>query len=277
MDVQLISALVGRFAGRPAIVMGGAPSLESDLEQIPDLLKEQAVWISANEHGVMYLVQSGLAPDFVVANDRHHQDTGEPMLARIRKVTGAPVISHRHQGDYRIHDTKYWNLSTNSGLMAIFVAWLLVGPQGLVIPTGIQHYQKGTYWHDTEAVSSGTQKPSGELEQRAASVYHATAPARIRPVSGPLTDLWEPLGVGQKVDCLPAADPEWPTPPHQAQKLRHYSAEQGRLYCWVKGGHALAYVGIDGPFQTGEIIRLTPAEAAIPARWGWIESIEEEI
>lgn len=178
MKPRLLSEIMDRHAGKPIVVMGGAPSLPMDVEQV----KHASAWISANEHGARLR-----GADYIVSVDRRHQRLRQNVVDVMRPF-GVPLISQRFIGDYRIPEWDRWAYKGNSGLQAILVAWLLGGHP--IITCGFGLYEGGVYWHEPQAKSSGTRKKPRYFEDLLAGLKRIVGDVVVRPVSGPLLAWW---------------------------------------------------------------------------------------
>lgn len=173
-----------------AIVMGGGPSLLSDLERLT--LYSKPIHISANEHGARFV-----KPDWVVCGDKHHQSTKELMRDRVRKVTDAPIITpHFVEGTTRLHNWARWGLPGNSGYQAILWARLL--GYSKIFLCGFDLYQGDlTYATDKPGEPSSSSGKTKLLKVHTGNFhryYCLLQPASIRAVSGPLgrlTGYWD--------------------------------------------------------------------------------------
>lgn len=251
---KILTELVESRLGFPIIVLGGSMTMIDDLNLIPLGLQAQATYISANEHGAILR-----SVDFVVCNDRYHQETQEYMPDRIRKYTKSPIISPRFLGDYRIHNYNKFKVETNSGLNAILVAHLMGGWP--IIGCGLSMYTgEGTYWHQPDAVSSGTQRTLGTQMNRARSVKRVVGDHTVRIVSGPLTSLW-PTWAPDEEDYSSG------TCRKTLNDLRNYRLQRASEWTVTHGGHRLCTVGVDTPFESGQHVWLTPFEASEIRHW----------
>jgi len=171
--------LAGKYAGQPIVVMGGAPCLPSDVDQV----KHAAAWISANEHGAIL----GRATHIFTV-DFMHQRRAE-LMENVVKPFGLPVISrYASYADYRITQD-IPKMHGNSGLQAIYIAYLMGAWPAIV--TGIEMYTGGTYFHDATAESSGHKKTQEFWDGRLAELSETVPADYIRVVSGPLTERWK--------------------------------------------------------------------------------------
>ncbi|HSH26473.1 MAG TPA: hypothetical protein VK972_01690, partial [Wenzhouxiangella sp.] len=110
-DQRLLNDIALSVAGRPIVVMGGAPCLPSDLERI----KSAACWLSANAHG-----HRARPADYLVCTDLYHQVTGRPMAEELAEYD-VPTISPYFWSDYRIAERPS-HFPMNSGLLGLWVA-----------------------------------------------------------------------------------------------------------------------------------------------------------
>ncbi len=166
--------LVMRHRGARICVMGGGPTLESDLEKV-----EADVWISVNEHGAK------LRPvDYVVAMDNLHTKINVQMEAHIRPHTDAPIIGPWHWNDWQLTNWPGIPSMPLSGVVASWLAYLLGGHP--VILAGFDCY-KG----------------------RKVGQHRTIAPhinAEVRVVSGPLLELYKPYDPAETFPPFVAPD-----------------------------------------------------------------------
>lgn len=146
---KLLGELVLRRVGVPAVVLCGGPSVTSF--DANDLAGDTLLF-SANAHGAKLVGERyGFGVDYIVSVDNIHTETKEPMEPMLRQY-GVPIISPQFWADYRLHD---WGFAGNSGMQAIYVAWLM-GCSPIVV-FGMDCYATGTYWHNPnlQNISSG--------------------------------------------------------------------------------------------------------------------------
>jgi hypothetical protein len=161
-----VSALSDAYRGRPAVVMGGAPSMPGAVDKCP----ADAVYISANQHGAMLR-----KCDFIVYVDRLHQVTGIPMRLMLQRY-GYPIVGMQEGADYVLP----WRYDGNSGLQAILFACLLgCSP---VIATGIEMFKGKTYFHDPDAKSSGFDKSEEFVDRVLAELQGLVAGCDVRQI-----------------------------------------------------------------------------------------------
>jgi hypothetical protein len=187
---QLISALFDRWAGKPILVIGGGPSVNKDLQE-KYLPITPACVISANDHGMK---QTRFPVDLLVNCDKIHCLLRTPM-EKILKPYNVPIVSRHAWANYRLCD---WVLQGNTGMTAIAVAAALGGSP--VIVTGIDMWKGGrVYFHGAPpapaAQCKSRRRVSGGVSRRdkekVLPLKRFCAGARIRPISGPLTE-WFP-------------------------------------------------------------------------------------
>lgn len=185
---KLVTELFGRWDGKPALVIGGGPSVLRDFKT---LKLEPALVISANEHG---FYQTRFKVDLVTNVDKIHSQKGGPMEGYLRPF-GVPIVNRHSWADYRLPD---WKLAANTGLQAIALAALL-GANPVVV-TGIDMWANGrVYFHE-----KGAKPPKGEARrrlrgaarrrdrERVKPLVHFCSGAHVRPISGALTDWFKP-------------------------------------------------------------------------------------
>lgn len=164
---RVMGALVHRHIGRPAVVMGGAPSLPDELQSCP----ENAVYISAKEHGAMLRIC-----DYIVCVDDVEQE--QRGYAR-----GAPIIAPHPWGDYRIFGAPV----PNTGATALWCAWIMgCAP---IIVVGCQLYTTGTYFHDPRRMVTGRNQSVDEQIKRFKKIVNMCPHGMFRVMRGPLLKL----------------------------------------------------------------------------------------
>ena len=183
---RTLSALVHKFAGRPAVVMGGAPSLPHDLAVLRERGIGDAVYLSVNEHGLLPSLENAPAEvHFAVACDGEHGATRMPM-EKVLRPFGKPIIAPKYWADYRV----LHHAATNSAILACLAAWAM-GCAPIVI-TGVEMYRGKTYWHDPKARPVGTMTPPQQHAKRWQMVPQILPQAMLRSVSGPLNVVMRP-------------------------------------------------------------------------------------
>ena len=113
--VKPLSDLIMRHKGERICIMGGAKSLDADLEKV-----KADVWISVNEHGA-----KRREVDYMVCMDNVHTGNKQEMRHYLRKFSKAPVISPWHWGEYQICRWPDYPYLFNSGVIASWVAYLM--------------------------------------------------------------------------------------------------------------------------------------------------------
>lgn len=160
------SELTGLHMGRPAVIMGGAPSLPEALKRCPN----DAVYISANQHGAMLR-----KIDYIFYTDRVHQTTNAPMRVMLKKY-GAPLVGPQPDADYVMAS----DLAANSGIRAILFAGLL-GCDPIIV-TGIEMYQGNTYWHDHDCKSTGFSKDKDKVKAMLGELVKLTQGMNVQQI-----------------------------------------------------------------------------------------------
>lgn len=240
MSQQLISALFDRWAGKPILVIGGGPSVNRDL--LPKHLPiTPACVISANEHGMK---QTRFPVDLIVNCDKTHCLLRTPM-EKVLRPFGIPIVNRHSWADYRLCD---WTFAGNTGLTAIAVAAALGGSP--VIVTGIDMWKGGrVYFHGPpprpDPQYRSRRKLSGAVSRRdkekVIPLRRFCAGARIRPMSGPLTEWFD------KYDPNEVMKPSAPVGYRLKleDELEVVQCEAVRSFPfsghdWVRAGHRLA-------------------------------------
>lgn len=160
----------------PILVIGGGPSVPSDLAQLAGIAF--ACVISANAHGFH---QHRHRVDYIFVGDAIHSETREPMEPLMRTY-GVPLIGYRDFVDYRVPPEARL---LNSGQGAILAACLMGGRP--VYPVGFDCWQgEATYFHDPDADVVCRRQGGRRIPQQLADLKAMTAGYDVRPVSGPL-------------------------------------------------------------------------------------------
>lgn len=183
---ELVTALFNRWEGKPALVIGGGPSVLKDLPRlnlVPDLV------ISANEHGMR---QDRFKVDLITNVDKIHCLAKIPMEQHLRPF-GVPIVNRHSWADYRLPD---WTMAGNTGMQAIALAALLGANPVIVV--GID-MSGPNYFHDKGAkapkgLNQKIRRGGARARQRMSvnPLIQFVKGARIRPMSGPLTQ-WFPV------------------------------------------------------------------------------------
>lgn len=173
MNHRYASEIALRFAGRPIAVICGGPSALRNMHVIDGC----AAYISANDHGCR------LRPcDYITACDLVHTVEKVDMEQRLR-VHGTPIVSPLFYADYRLTD---WTYDGNSGMHAIYVAWLLGGHPIIVV--GLDCYTGDrSYFHSQGKSSGGHAKDAAHFEDSARRLSDMMPGAVVRLVDSPLT------------------------------------------------------------------------------------------
>lgn len=161
-----VSSLSDIHKGRPAVVMGGAPSLPEALRRCPD----NAVYISANQHGAMLR-----KVDYIFYTDRVHQSTNAPMRLMLKRY-GVPLVGPQPDADYVMETT----IEANSGIRAILFAEILGCDPVIVV--GIEMYQGKTYWHDHHAKSTGFDKDPAKVKSAIDQLIMVTSHLNVQQI-----------------------------------------------------------------------------------------------
>lgn len=131
-----MSQYENRYAGRPAAVLGGGPSLPDDLKRLP----KDCLLIAVNHHA-QYLCK----PDFMVYND--HFESLPPALQEIVLQGNVTRVSPEPSSDIQF-DVPVWTGFYSSNTATWFALWLGCDP---VILCGMDLYQgERAYFHEYE-------------------------------------------------------------------------------------------------------------------------------
>ena len=129
---RLMSKMRDQYAGRPASILGGGPSLPGDIARLP----ENCVLIAVNYHA-FHLVK----PDFMVYNDCPE---GDSILEEAVRQHQAVMVSPDPSSDVEF-DVPVWSGFYSSNTAAWFALWLGCDP---VILCGMDCYQgEKVYFH----------------------------------------------------------------------------------------------------------------------------------
>jgi len=248
---QPITNILSRYYGRPALVIGGGPSVRDDLPVLEDGGFKPAVVLSANEHG---LYQAHYKVDFLVNVDRVHCQLKVMMKDYLRQF-GVPIINSHSWADFRLPD---WKMSSNSGLQAIAVACVL-GCWPVVV-TGVDLFMVGRdYFHLSDEKPRMRPSLTYMTKQRVTEMQRWAGNYPVRPVSGPLTQVFpifdraetfkEPLRVPYRAKIEKA-------PVKRYRGLKEFS-----------------FVTNDR-VTPGEIVPFTFAEAQPYIARGWLEEVD---
>jgi len=173
---RLVSDIVLSLTGRRIAVMCGGPSLTSALS----IIDSCDARVSANDHGCR-LRQC----DYIVACDAVHTVDKTPMEPRLRAYN-VPIVSPMLYADWRLND---WEYAGNSGMAAIYIAWLLGA--SLIVVAGADCYTGDTYWHTPGVgASSGHNRLPSDFIDRAGKLRDIMPGAVVRVTDGPLTAVW---------------------------------------------------------------------------------------
>lgn len=174
----LMSSLEDHYAGRPAAVLGGGPSLPSDMARLP----EGCILIAVNYHA-FHLCE----PDFMVYNDQPESD---PVLwDAVRKPGRAVRVSPDPTSDVAF-DVPVWTGFYSSNTAAWFALWMGCEP---VILCGHDLYQGSrVYFHEYHHDAPCFHYPLDHhirpwKEDGRHMLPHVE---RLRAMSGPLIDVF---------------------------------------------------------------------------------------
>lgn len=190
---RLVTALFNRWEGKPALVIGGGPSVLRDL---PKLSHDNiSLVISANEHGFK---QDKFKVDLVTNVDKMHCLHKIPM-EKILRPYGVPIVNRHSWADYRLPD---WHFSGNTGMTAIALAALLGANP--VIVTGIDMWYGGRiYFHDKGAKPTKDKRVRESVRRRdkmrVKPLVQFCVGARVQPMSGVLLEWFNPYEPGKSV------------------------------------------------------------------------------
>ena len=165
------------FAGRPAAILGGGPSLPTDMERLP----KDCLLIGVNYHAFYFC-----KPDYMVYNDQPECD---PLLLEVVQRAAAIRVSSDPTSDISF-DVDVWTGFYSSNTAAWFALCMGCDP---VILCGMDCYQgEAVYCHPYQGDSPTFHYPLDHhirpwVEEARALCPH---PERLRAMSGPLTNVF---------------------------------------------------------------------------------------
>jgi len=195
MDKPCITELENKHAGQMIAVLGGAPSLQRDLQCLP----KAHIRIGVNQHAF----KAGIDFDYLVYLD---PPTRAKHIATLKAaVDGSPgairISRHHDTTNYIVANVRFWNASY-SGLFACWVACYLGGDP--VVLCGIDCYRDHKlYCHNPNEfefknASGNAMKPlHNQLNNWRSAFSKCPNPERIHAVSGPLLDVFPKYERGQ--------------------------------------------------------------------------------
>ena len=172
-----ISEYKDRYAGRPAAILGGGPSLPRDLQKLP----KDCILIAVNYHALYHC-----EPHFMVYNDQPESD---PILLDAVRSTKAIRVSPDPTSDVKF-DAQVWTGFYSSNTAAWFGLWMGCDP---VILCGMDLYQGDViychpYSHDVPVFHYPLEHHLRPwVEDARNSCPH---PERLAAMSGPLVSVF---------------------------------------------------------------------------------------
>ena len=169
-----LAQLKGMFTGRPAAVLGGGPSLSSDMKKLP----ADCIRIAVNEHPFLIGVTD---PDFLVFMDDLTQHP--PLLAAVCGSSGIKVSPNLEQTHVDLRGLPH-AIRRSSGIVAAWLGvWLGCDP---VILCGMDLYQGDKkYCHEDHSDRPIFRMPLAEHIKYWHSLPDVT---HLRALSGPLVN-----------------------------------------------------------------------------------------
>jgi len=168
-----IKQLRNAHTGLPAVIMGGGPTLQADLANVP----VGAVVIQVNHHN-----PRPSRADYLVFMDAPEKF---PQLRMAIEATPAMLISTRREWtDVDLGGAKWWNGRFTGHLATWLGCWMGCDP---VILCGFDCYQVRPPGSMDSAYDMPLEK---HLEEWRQAFERCPNPERIRVVSGPLLDIF---------------------------------------------------------------------------------------
>ena len=178
MNKAKMSQYQERYAGHPAAVLGGGPSLPADMAKLPP----GCLLIAVNNHAFRIC-----EPDFMVYNDRPEDfpDLGAAIFACAGKVVR---VSPDPTGDV-LFDVDVWTGFYSSNLATWFACWMGCDP---VILCGMDCYQGDVkYFHEYKDEPHLHYESDHYIRPWIEEAHNRCLhPERIRAMSGPLVGLF---------------------------------------------------------------------------------------
>lgn len=177
-----LSSLHNSFTYRPAAVLGGGPSLTSDLKRLP----QNTILIAVNDHALHFC-----APDYLVFMDIPNRQELPGLADAIEHFDGIKV-SHLPLSDVDLKSEgiKHWDGGFTSTLATWFALYIGCDP---VILCGMDCYQgEIKYSHPRPDFYHPVFDFPLENHLRAwrPAFKHCPNPERIRAMSGPLIEIF---------------------------------------------------------------------------------------
>ncbi len=177
-----LSKLRNQYAGRPAAILGGGPSLPDDLKRVPS----NALMIAVNYHG-FYHCPEDHQPAFMVYNDVPETNPLQVLAVQEHK---AIHVSPEPTSDVEFDVPDVWTGFFSSNTAAWFALWIGCDP---VILCGMDCYQgpvkhcpPSTYHSEMfEMPLDFYTRPWTEE-----GLHRLPNVERLRVMSGPLTDIF---------------------------------------------------------------------------------------
>jgi hypothetical protein len=177
MSKLKMSKLKDRFAGRPAAVLGGGPSLPADMARLP----KRSLLIAVNHHALRLC-----RPAYMVYND---EPATHPELQKAVQEHRVVLVSPEPTSDI-LFDVPVWTGFYSSNTAAWFALWLGCDP---VLLCGMDLYQGDVkYFHSYDHDVPCFHYPLDQhlrpwVEDARASCPH---PERLKAMSGPLGNVF---------------------------------------------------------------------------------------
>jgi len=176
-----IQSLHDIHAGRPGAVLGGGPSLEADLRQVP----LGAVLISVNAHALKFI-----QADYVVFLDDPARDAAT--LEAVRSFKGIKISRLLEWSDVNLFGAIWWSGRFSSHLATWLACWMGCDP---VLLCGCDCYQ-GERSVDANPRDNAYNTPLEEhLDGWREALEKCPNADRIKAVNGPLISLFGKEGV----------------------------------------------------------------------------------
>jgi len=175
-----IQDLKEKFAGRPAAVLGGGPSLPGDLKRLP----KDAILISVNNHALYFC-----EPDYLVFMDIPNPQEFPELAQAVERFDGFRV-SQTPLSDIYVKSVKYWDGGFSSTLATWFALYIGCDP---VILCGMDCYQgEVKYAHPRpDFYHPALDAPLiNHLNAWKPALENCPHPERIKAMSGPLVEIF---------------------------------------------------------------------------------------
>lgn len=169
------------YAGIPAAILGGGPSLPEDLRRLP----QETILISVNDHALHFC-----NPDYLVFMDIPNTQILPELARAVETFSSGLLVSPTPLSDIDLSEVDYWDGGFTSALATWFADFMGCSP---ILLCGMDCYQgEEKYCHPRPDFYHPVMDYPLDMHLQAWSPAFVKCPhaERIRAVSGPLTKLF---------------------------------------------------------------------------------------